>query len=236
MEELPFLEVSNITEDVDINLQNEQTQLDYSTDYDPLHAARQKNEKDLLLCHLNINSIQNKFEELIDIMKKSRVQIMAVSESKIDGSYPDSQFLVPGYYLHRKDRKKGGGGVLMLVSSKIQSKRIIIDRKYKTIEPLALEIGLKSGKAIVLAIYRSPMKLTGSYRLLLEEELSHISTLAGMQYPIVIVTGDLNLNRLEPESPEGKLLLDLEVEQGFKCLITKPTRIQMQGSITTIRL
>ena len=151
MEELPFLEVSNITEDVDINLQNEQTQLDYSTDYDPLHAARQKNEKDLLLCHLNINSIQNKFEELIDIMKKSRVQIMAVSESKIDGSYPDSQFLVPGYYLHRKDRKKGGGGVLMLVSSKIQSKRIIIDRKYKTIEPLALEIGLKSGKAIVFS-------------------------------------------------------------------------------------
>ena len=135
MEELPFLEVSNITEEVDINLQNEETQLDYSTDYDPLHAARQKNEKDLLLCHLNINSIQNKFEELIDIMKKSRVQIMAVSESKIDGSYPDSQFLVPGYYLHRKDRKKGGVVFLYWSHRKLNQRELLL---IGSIKPLNL--------------------------------------------------------------------------------------------------
>ncbi|PFX13684.1 Lactadherin [Stylophora pistillata] len=47
------------------------------------------------------------------------------------------------------------------------------------------------------------------------------------------VTGDLNLNRLRPEKPEGKLLLDLEVEKGFECLITKPTRIEKRGTIIT---
>ena len=89
-----------------------------------LETTRQENSSDLLLSHLNINSIQNKFEELRHIVIESRVQIMVVSETKVDASYPDSQFHIPGYRLHRQDRKKGGGGVLMLVSSKIESKRI----------------------------------------------------------------------------------------------------------------
>jgi hypothetical protein len=45
-------------------------------------------------------------------MIKSSVQIMAVSETKIGGSYPDTQFLINGYYLHRNDREKGGLVVL----------------------------------------------------------------------------------------------------------------------------
>ena len=36
-----------------------------------------------------------------------------------------------------------------------------------------------------------------------------------------------------PSSPEGKLLLDLEVEQGLKCMFTKPTWIEMRGSLVT---
>lgn len=47
------------------------------------------------MCHLNINSIQNKFEELAGLIKDSRTQLMIVSESKIDSSYPNSQFSTP---------------------------------------------------------------------------------------------------------------------------------------------
>ena len=39
-----------------------------STGPDLLNAARQKNAKGMLLCHLNINSSQNKFDELKDII------------------------------------------------------------------------------------------------------------------------------------------------------------------------
>ena len=76
---------------------------------------------------------------------------------------------------------------------------------------------------IILVIYRPPKKLNGKYRLLVEEELSHIANWASIQCPTVIVTGDLNLNRMEPSSPEGKLLLVLEVKQGLECMITEPT-------------
>ena len=70
---------------------------------------------------------------------------MVVSESKVDASYPDSQFHIPGYHLHRQDRKKGGSEVLMLVSSKIESRRIKIDRKYKTIEIIDLILPRQQG-------------------------------------------------------------------------------------------
>ena len=50
---------------------------------------------------------------------------------------------------------------------------------------------------------------------------------------IIITAGDLNLNRMVPSNPEGKLLLDLEVEQGLKCMITKATWIEMRGSLVT---
>ena len=82
-------------------------------------------------------------------------------------------------------------------------------------------------------MYRSPKKISRNYQLQLEEELSHIITWMELQYQTVIIIGDLNLNRMKPESAEGKLLLDLEVEHGLQCMITSPTRVQTLGHITT---
>lgn len=59
---------------------------------------------------------------------------------------------------------------------------------------------------------------------MLEEELSHICTWASLLKGTVAVSGDLNLDRLKPYQSEGKLLSDLEAEQGLEFLITEPTR------------
>ena len=49
-----------------------------------------------------------------------------------------------------------------------------------------------------------------------------------------MIIGDLNLDRLRSDKCElGKLLLDLETEWGFTCLISKPTRVQCCGTITS---
>ena len=78
-------------------------------DNDELVRLRRQNGKELLIAHLNINSLQNKFEELTNIIRAIRAHIMFVSETKIDCSYPNAQFSIPGYSLYRNDRKKGGG-------------------------------------------------------------------------------------------------------------------------------
>ena len=88
------------------------------------------------MCHLNFNSIQNKFEELASLIKKSRTQL--ISESKIDSSYPNRQFTISCYELYRNDRKKGGGGILAYVSSELICKQIKPVKSYKTIEVIVL--------------------------------------------------------------------------------------------------
>ena len=89
------------------------------SDNDRLELFRKHHNKDFLIGHLSINSIQNKFEELSEVIKKINVHIMFVSETKIDASYPNSQFKVLNYSLYRNDRKKGGGGILALISQSL---------------------------------------------------------------------------------------------------------------------
>jgi len=102
-----------------------------------------------LVCHLNINSIQNKFEELTATINKISAHIVFASETNTDASYPDEQFSIPGYVLYRiKDRKKGGGDIMVLVSSLLFKKRLKPDKHYKTIELLALEIKTVFGNVI----------------------------------------------------------------------------------------
>lgn len=177
--------------------------------------------RQLLLCHLNINSVQNKFEELRWIILKSKIQLMIVGETKIDSSYPDSQFHIPGYSVHRYDGAKGGGGIMAFISSSLQYKRLKLDKRYKTFEPIAFEIALRTRDIIVIGIYRPQRKVTQ----LLEDELYHICNWAALQKQAYVLLGDLNLDRLKPNRAEGKLLHDLEEAMGLQCLINQPTRI-----------
>ena len=72
-----------------------------------------------------------------------------------------------------------------------------------------------------------PPKAAGmDYYLRLENDLNDIVTWATSQKQFVIMTGDLNLNRLKPDKREGKILRDLEDIHELSCLINKPTRIK----------
>ena len=86
---------------------------------------------------------------------------------------------------------------------------------------------------VIIGVYRPPRAVCSEYQLLLEKELSEICNWASLKSNHVVVIGDLNLDRMRPDKSEGKLLLDLEVEQGFDCLITKPTRTEKRGKIIT---
>ena len=57
----------------------------------------------LIIGHLNINSIRNKFECLFDIV--GNIDIFLISESKLNNSFPNGQFLKDGFHVpFRKDR------------------------------------------------------------------------------------------------------------------------------------
>ena len=48
-----------------------------------------------------------------------RLDLLVISESKIDVSFPDSMFHVEGFRLCRSDRKAVGGGLMVFVRSDV---------------------------------------------------------------------------------------------------------------------
>ena len=118
-----------------------------------------------------------------------------LSETKIDKSYPNSQFSLMGYNMYRKDRKEA-----------------------------------RLGNNVFIGIYRPPKQSDHQpdphYLERVEEDwLNDVCMWASLKKQTFIVTGDLNLDRLKPDSREGRILADLEEVHEMQCLITKPTRI-----------
>ena len=124
---------------------------------DPLQdfiCIKQSHSIQDLLIHQNINSLQNKFEELKFINDKIKASIIVLTKTKIDSSYPESQFKMQNYRMYPNDRAKGGDGVLIYVSLKIPVKRLKPLSNFKTIEPLVLEVKLENSNVVLLGLYR----------------------------------------------------------------------------------
>ena len=80
-----------------------------------------KNSNRLVFGNLNINTINNKFEQLKHIIKNSVV--LVVTETKLDPSFPNGQFSIDGFARpFRRDRNKNGGGVMIFVRDDIPTK------------------------------------------------------------------------------------------------------------------
>ena len=76
----------------------------------------------IVVGHLNINSIRNKFDFLAHQVK-GNIDILMISETKLDESFPPSQFFLDGYSVpFRFDRNGNGGGVLLYIRDDIPSK------------------------------------------------------------------------------------------------------------------
>ena len=72
----------------------------------------------MVFAHLNINSIRNKFE-LLSEQVRGNVDVLMVSETKIDDNFPIGIFLTHGSSpACRLDRDSKGGGVMLYIRGK----------------------------------------------------------------------------------------------------------------------
>ena len=72
---------------------------------------RKEFSKDPILSYININSLGGKFDNLREFYFKAEVDILCIDETKIDPSYPASEFHIDAYQFPPffKDRNKHGG-------------------------------------------------------------------------------------------------------------------------------
>ena len=84
-----------------------------------LNKIRLRNVNNVIIGHLNVNSIQGKIDSL-RLMIPGNIDIMVISETKIDDSFPNSQFKIEGFGTpFRKDRTENGGDVIIYVREDI---------------------------------------------------------------------------------------------------------------------
>ena len=92
-----------------------------------LKALRSDNSNKLIFAHININSMRNKFESL-STQVKGNIDVLMVSETKVDDSFPVGNFVIDGFSTpYRLDRDSNGGGIMLYVREDITSNLLATD-------------------------------------------------------------------------------------------------------------
>ena len=106
----------------DINVVNDQ-----DATFSSLSTLKKKNKDRLIFKNSNINSINNKFDQL-KLLVERNIHVLVITESKLDETFSTKQFCMDGYSKpFQKDRNKNGGGVMIINRDDIASKEIKVD-------------------------------------------------------------------------------------------------------------
>ena len=122
-------------------------------EFDSLNKMRKLNPNRLIIAHININSIRNKFE-MVKTTITDKTDILLISETKLDSSFLVNQSLIDGFTPpYRLDRNANGGGIMLYVTEDIPSKLLSNNDQNIEIENILVEINLHSKKWLVCATY-----------------------------------------------------------------------------------
>ena len=80
---------------------------------------RGKCRKNVIISH----SVRYKFHELSDLFSESLVDILVISQTKLDATFNQAQFNVPGFETFRKDRSAHGGRILVYVRADLPTRQ-----------------------------------------------------------------------------------------------------------------
>ena len=177
--------------------------------------------------HINASSIAGfKFHEIKNWLMRGRFGILVISETKLDETYPGSQFAIPGFRICRSDRNIYGGGVMVFVRSDMCFTVIKelgdnngIDASNFRTDHIILKVKIAKSWLTVMAIYRPPSIPSSQWKFELRMLFEVVTTFSND----IMCVGDFNSNMLDPKG--GGHLEDLLEVYGLRNLIKLPTRI-----------
>ena len=183
---------------------------------------------------LNINSLSEKIISLRNVISKSKLEVLCIDETKLDLSFPDTQFKTEGYQfpLFRKDRNSDGGGKIVYVREGLVTKQLPLFES-PAIESICIELTISKSKWCILFAYRPPNFNKKEFFNEISNSLSNIIT----NYDNVVLAGDLNINLLDPSADTENHLSDLIDIFDLKNIVKEPTYFKSEkGSLIDIIL
>ena len=193
-----------------IHSANENDNSDANVMHD-LKTMRRNNAKNLIVGHLNVNSLRNKFLSTKDLLADN-IDLLLLSETKLDDSFPLSQFRIDGYRLFRKDRDRFGGGLCLFVNEDIPCREIECTFLHGT-EYLCVEINLRKRKWLVIGVYKPPQKNERSFLEKISNELNELIK----KYENLLLLGDFNM------TPDNVAMKEFLSTHDFENLVKSPT-------------
>ena len=176
--------------------------------FNTLKSLGLKSVNKLIFAHLS-----GKFKALSYIIRDN-IDILVVSESKLDPMFPACQFKITGYSLpYRRDRDQHVGGVMIFAREDISSKLLVKDSLPDDIEVLFVEINLRKTKFLLLGGYHPPSQPDHYFF----DNINHALDLYRVTYDKIFLTGDFNAKESET------CLSDFLYENDLKCIFKENT-------------
>ena len=127
----------------------------YNPDLDPyvsLQKIRSSNINRLIVGQLNINSLKSKFEGITNLIQ--HIDILVLTETKLDETFPKNQFLIHGYSSpFCQDRNSNRGGVMIYAREDIPCKMLSKHDTPDDFEGIFLELNLRKVKWFLFGGY-----------------------------------------------------------------------------------
>ena len=138
-----------------------------------MKTLRLKYPQNPVTAQVNINSIRNRFRTLVSLVTStSDIDILLISETKTDESFPLSQFMIDGFSMpYRRDRNDHGGGILVYFRNNITVKLLKLENLPSDIEAIFIEMNIKSKKLLLCCTYNPNKSLIENHLRQLQKQL-----------------------------------------------------------------
>ncbi|KAK9718379.1 Endonuclease-reverse transcriptase [Popillia japonica] len=174
------------------------------------------------LAHINARSILKNFNSLKDCVVVNDFDVVTVTETWLNDAVADDLVHINDYIVVREDRggDRRGGGVCVFLKNQIAFKKleIITDA---SCEQLWLSIKINKISIAVGVVYRPPYTNCNDFISNLEENLSNIY----VKHTEIFCAGDMNINMLDCNGSNYRLLYGLLDATGLAQVIDEPTRM-----------
>ena len=191
-----------------------------------LRTFRIKYPSNVIIGHLNTSSIRNKFE-LLSFLIDGKVDIFLIRETKIDGTFPTSQFLMSNFSnVYRLDRNDKGGGIMLFVKDNLITFPVSGFCFLEKTDIFCVELNLRKQKWLIFCCYNPHIHLMKDHLQQIKNAIDYYSK----SYENIILIGDFNVEICDSHMDSSCAIYHL------KSLTREPTCFKNPEKPTSIDL